>query len=131
MVAALVAGCSTTGTTNPSSPAPGEDRYVREVTGIMVLDSAGTPYDHPWLGGLNLPRPQLVDIDQDDDLDLFVQEYSNRLMFFEQIGTLAEPKFIFRTDEYQDLSIGEWYRFADMDDDGLLPVLTSISRDFT
>lgn len=109
----------TTGTPTPDAPTPRDpgSRFVREVTGIEVLDSTGTPYDFPFLGGLNLPRPQWVDIDDDGDLDLFVQEYSDRLMFFEQVGTDAESRYVFRTDAYQDIRIGEWYRFADMDDD--------------
>lgn len=120
---ALLLGCAS-GTATGQNPAPlTTATFAMEVDGIPVVDSLGQPFDHPWLGGLNLPRPQLIDIDQDDDLDLFVQEYSDRLMFFEQTGTLAEPRFTFRTNAYQDLSIGEWYRFADMDGDGDVDLL--------
>lgn len=104
----------------PGSTAP--TRFVREVTGIPVADSAGTPYTHPFLGGLNLPRPQLVDIDGDGDLDLFAQEYSDHLMFFERTG--PDPQdYTWRTAAWQDLSIGEWYRFVDLDRDGDVDLL--------
>ena len=40
--------------------------------------SHGQPFALPFLGGLDVPRPQFVDIDGDGDLDLFLQEYSQR-----------------------------------------------------
>ena len=82
-----------------------------------VADAEGTPYAHPFLGGFNIPRPQLVDIDADGDLDLFVQEYSDEIMFFEQVGTPGEPRYLWRTDKFGDLDVGEWYHFADIDGD--------------
>src|SRR3970282_877620 len=73
-----------------------------------------------FLGGLNVPRPQLVDADGDGDLDLFLQEYGNRLMLFERdgVGPDGLPRFVLRTTRYADLAIGEWYRFSDLDGDG-------------
>ncbi len=74
----------------------------------------------PFLGGFDVPRPQLVDIDGDGDLDLFVQERSNGVMHFENV----DGTFIWRTDRYLDLAVGEWYRFADLDGDGLVDLLS-------
>ncbi|MGH7558992.1 MAG: hypothetical protein ACREMD_14650 [Gemmatimonadota bacterium] len=92
-------------------------RFEHRVTGFPVADSAGRPYDHPFLGGFNVPRPQLVDIDADGDLDLFVQEAADRIAFFERLDGPA-IRFEWRTDRFAGLQVGEWYRFADLDDDG-------------
>ncbi|HEY8468337.1 MAG TPA: VCBS repeat-containing protein [Longimicrobiales bacterium] len=92
--------------------------FVRDVAPFPVLGEHGNPYDHPFLGGLDVPRPQLVDIDADGDLDLFVQERSGELMFLENMGTPQAPRFVWRTDRFRDLDVGEWTRFADIDGDG-------------
>ncbi len=104
------------------SPPPAQ-QWERIVYGIEVLDEAGDPLDHPFLGGFNLPRPQLADADGDGDLDLFLQEHSDRIMFFrnEAAGGASEYRWV--TDAYEDLPVGEWYRFADVDLDGDLDLL--------
>ncbi|MEO8620183.1 MAG: VCBS repeat-containing protein [bacterium] len=70
----------------------------------------------PFLGGFDVPRPQLVDVNGDGQLDLFVQERSGELMFFERVG----GEWIWRSDRFQDLNIGEWFRFVSGDPDGKL-----------
>ncbi|CAN5741167.1 VCBS repeat-containing protein [soil metagenome] len=95
----------------------GSHGYTRVVAPFSVLDEHGNAYAHPFVGGFDVPRPQFIDIDGDGDLDLFVQERSNELMFFENTGTPSAPSFEWRTDRYRDLEIGEWYRFVDMDGD--------------
>ena len=94
----------------------------RQINPFPVIDSSGTSMGHPFIGGFNTPRPQFVDIDGDDDPDLFVQENSNQLMFFEHTGS-GESPLKWQTDKFRDLDIGEWYRFADMDQDGDMDLL--------
>lgn len=89
---------------------------------FAVVGADGVEYEHPFLGGYNLPRPQLVDIDGDGHLDLFVQEQSGRVALFEQVPG-ATPRFQWRTDHFQELDVGEWFRFVDFDRDGLLDLL--------
>ena len=97
--------------------APAGDGYHRHITGIPVADEEGRRIRQPFLGGFNIPRPQLIDIDADGDEDLFVQETSGSVMFFEHVPG-ADTPFQWRTDRYQDLEIGEWYRFVNLDRDG-------------
>ncbi len=94
----------------------------RRIDPFEVTDSRGVGYRFPLFGGFNVPRPQLVDLDGDADLDLFVQEAAGELILFERAPG-PEPRFEWRTDRYEGLDVGEWYRFADLDDDGDLDLL--------
>ena len=114
-----VAGCSgmrTASSERSQSPA----NFERSVTPFAVYDTSGNKIEHPFLGGFNTPRPQFVDIDGDSDADLFLQENSNKLMYFENTSDGLK----WQTDKYADLDIGEWFRFADMDQDGDMDLLT-------
>ena len=97
-------------------------QWERIVYGIEIRDEAGDLLDHPFLGGFNVPRPQLADVDADGDLDLFVQEHSDQVMLFRNEGSGAS-RYRWVTDTFEDLSVGEWYRFTDVDLDGDLDLL--------
>jgi hypothetical protein len=101
-----------------TEPAPNQHGLARRVLGPPVEDREGRVLEHPWLGGLNQPRPQLADVDGDGDADLFIQERSGRIIHFENAGTADRPRFMWRSDRFGGLEVGEWYRFADMDRDG-------------
>jgi hypothetical protein len=88
--------------------------FTARVSGIPVTDFAGRPMAAPFLGGFDVPRPQLVDINGDGKPDLFVQERSGELMFFERVG----DDWVWRSNRFQDLDVGEWFRFVDIDGDG-------------
>ncbi len=125
LLAAALTGCSAAGRATQGNAPSMDDRaegYVRLIAPFPILEESGAPIEQPFLGGFNIPRPQLVDIDGDGDQDLFVQEASDRIMFFENTPG-ATPQFQWRTDEYQDLAIGEWYRFVDLDRDGDVDLL--------
>jgi hypothetical protein len=112
-----------------SNPTVGIDApsFERDVYAFDVIDGAGRRYDHPFLGGLNAPRPQFVDIDADGDDDLFVQNITGAVSFFEQVGTIERPELRWRTDRFMDLDIGEWNRFVDIDADGDFDLLAERS----
>ena len=89
----------------------------------MSWIAAAVPYEMPFLGGFNVPRPQLADIDGDGDQDLFIQERSGELLYFEREDSPGEPSYRWRPDAVSELDIGEWYRFSDIDTDGDLDLL--------
>ena len=113
-----------TGRPAPADRAAGLPSFQPVVAPFPVTDSGGRRLDLAFLGGFNAPRPQLVDADGDGDLDLFVQEVTGSVAWFERTGERAGlPHFTFRTPKYGDLDVGEWYRFADVDGDGDLDLL--------
>ena len=124
LAAAASLACGGTGPV-PTSPAASGGSFRAVVAPFPVADTAGRPLALPFVGGFNSPRPQLVDADGDGDLDLFVQEVTGSVVLYERDGeTEGLPRFVFRTARYGDLDIGEWYRFADVDADGDLDLLT-------
>ena len=129
---ACLAACGAPGGRQAGSgPAPGAGgplpAFVRQVAPFPVADSAGRALELAFLGGFNVPRPQLVDVDGDGDLDLFIQEYGNAVMLFAREGEAGGlPRFVLRTEKYSGLDVGEWYRFADVDLDGDLDLLSEM-----
>ena len=97
--------------------------FEQRVAPFPVQDTTGSAYDFPFLGGLNTPRPQLVDLDDDGDLDLVLQERRGRLIYVENTGAPTAPTFEWRTDYFQKLDVGAWFRFGDLSDDGTLDLL--------
>jgi len=104
--------------------------FVRDVYALEVLDEHGEPYEHPFLGGLIVPRPQFVDLDEDGDPDLFLQERSGQLMYFENVGGPGEPRFVWRSDRFQGLEVGEWFVFHDLTGDGRYELLSERRWDY-
>ncbi len=102
-----------------ATPSPG---WVARVAPFPVTLADGTAAPQPFLGGFDVPRPQLADIDGDGDLDLFVQERSGEVAFYQR----EDGHWTWRTDRYQDLDIGEWFRFVDLDGDGDLDLLSEL-----
>lgn len=96
-------------------PPPTASVFQRSISPFPVQDSTGHAYALPFLGGFEHPRPQLIDIDGDGVLDLFVQENSGVLELFQR----SADGWRLTADAFQNIDIGEWYRFVDVDGDGV------------
>jgi hypothetical protein len=69
--------------------------------------------------------PVFVDIDADNDLDLFIGDAAGELTFFENTGTVTETAWAVPIQDYQNLDIGDYSApvFFDLDQDGDLDML--------
>jgi len=100
--------------------------FTSRVSGIPVFDIDGKPMTNPFLGGFDVPRPQVLDINGDGKLDLFVQERSGSVMFFEREG----DEWVWKSDRFQDIDVGEWFRFVDIDHDGKPDLLSEMQTGY-
>ncbi len=111
----------------PAAPAAqAGPQWRASVDGIAVIDRDGHRLAQPFLGGLDVPRPQLADIDADGDLDLLIQERSGEVSYYEN----TPDGFRWRTDQWQQLDVGEWYRFVDLDGDGDLDLMGELRNSY-
>ncbi len=72
---------------------------------------------NPFNGGIEIPRYQFVDIDGDNDVDLFIFDRDTTLNFYKNEGTPSVPLFRLNTTRYQNLNVRNWFKFADLDGD--------------
>ena len=91
-------GVSSPGGSNREASLATATRFVRSVDAFPVRDQNGRMYNPPFLGGFNVPRPQFAAIDGDGDVDLFLQERPDELIFFENVGSPTRPDFVWPTD---------------------------------
>ncbi|MBM4186211.1 MAG: VCBS repeat-containing protein [Gemmatimonadetes bacterium] len=121
--AAALIGC-VGGGGNPAAlgpgPRAGAGTFEYQAAPFPVRDSTGRAVELPFLGGLNIPRPQLADLDGDGHEDLIIQEYSGAMLWLARDGSDTEglPHYRYRTSQYQGIDVGEWSRFVDVDGDG-------------
>ncbi|MGH1362246.1 MAG: FG-GAP-like repeat-containing protein [Calditrichia bacterium] len=100
------------------SPLVAQDwQFEQRINPFPILQLDGTPYAQSMIGGLNTPLPDFVDIDADGDPDLFIKDRANRLVFLRNTGSASVPAYSWETDDYQNLTIGAWFKFADIDND--------------
>ena len=53
-------------------------------------------YDRPFLGGLNKPKIQWIDWDDDSDDDLFILDEDGYIRYMENISIGSDFKFVIR-----------------------------------
>lgn len=89
---------------------PGNFNFTLEARGRQIgIDTLGQS-----------STPALVDIDNDQDLDLFIGATNGRIFFYENTGTVNNFSFVFRTNFYNSIDAGDESvpRFHDLDSDG-------------
>ncbi|MEO8209902.1 MAG: FG-GAP-like repeat-containing protein [bacterium] len=72
----------------------------------------------PFNGGINNARYQYVDIDGDNDFDLFMFDSDTTLYYYENNGTPQNSSFQLLSSRFQNLTFKNWFYFTDMDSDG-------------
>lgn len=80
--------------------------------------------DHGWGLGLGNGRPEIIDIDSDGLLDLFVGNYGGYISHFEQTE-ISSYSFTLHKEKWNNIDVGLFAApaFTDMDKDGLLDLL--------
>lgn len=97
-------------------------QFTVETNPFPVVIGADT-LEFPFWGGINNPKPTLVDFDGDSLIDLFIGEANGKLNFLKNTGSASAPVWTPITDRFAGLHIGTWHRFVDIDDDGDLDLL--------
>lgn len=85
----------------------------------------GVQVDHPLTGGYYNPMHQFVDIDGDGDFDLFLLDNNDlSSSFYRNTGTPQAAVFHLEIPDFTIPLISGWFRFADINADGRIDLLT-------
>ena len=71
----------------------------------------------PFNGGQNNARYQLVDIDGDNDLDMFLFDVDTSLYFYRNTGTPQNASYKLISTRFQNLTFKNWFYFVNIDGD--------------
>lgn len=92
-------------------------QYSRQYAPWPVV-VAGDTLALPFWGGINSPKPSLVDFDGDGLTDLMIGESRGKVSYLRNIGTAAVPNWYPESDRIGGINAGTWHRFCDIDADG-------------
>lgn len=96
--------------------------YEKEFAPFPVVRS-GTAIPLPFWGGVNSPKPSLIDFDRDGLVDLLFGDPSGKLSYFRNTGTAQQPVWTLVTERLGGIDIGTWHIIADIDADQDLDIL--------
>jgi hypothetical protein len=115
LVSLLLTCNSSSGGMNPAVQTA-EVRWRKEYKAIID----GRVVDCAFSGGTQFCKPTFVDIDADEDLDMFVGSGDGTISFFRNDGAKDQSRWSLVSDLYDSIDVGEKSApfFADIDDDG-------------
>ena len=98
--------------------------FQRELNIISVTDAEGL-LKNIFSGGHNNLEHQFIDIDGDEDLDIFYLDSDKTFGWFKNTGNKFNPDFEYSLTKPQGLFFSNWFYFVDIDDDNDLDYFTS------
>lgn len=90
--------------------------FHRELNLIPVSDGSGLIKNN-FSGGHNNLEYQFVDIDNDEDLDIFFLDSDKTFGLFENIGNKFNPEYKYLINKPNNLFFSNWFYFVDIDND--------------
>lgn len=106
------------------------DMFIGDLDGhVALLRNIGTPGapsfsfdDSAFIEGANVYAfaPRFVDIDNDNDLDMFIGHFAGKIEFYRNMGTPTAPQFAREQSFFDSISVGNYAvpAFFDIDNDG-------------
>jgi len=96
---------------------------------VWLYQNSGTPYAFNfsaapvWIASIDVGQnasPGLVDIDADNDYDLFIGERYGKIWYYRNDGDSVNYDFTYVTDNFEGIDVGDYSspEFADIDGDG-------------
>jgi hypothetical protein len=92
-------------------------QFTKEYSPWPVV-SDGDTLHLPFWGGVNSPKPSLVDFDGDGLVDLMIGEARGKVAYLRNTGTAASPNWIPVAERIGGVNTRTWHRFCDIDADG-------------
>ncbi len=108
---------------------PQSENLIREINGIAVND-LNQSLDNVFSGGHNNIEHQLIDIDGDNDLDLFFLDSDGYYGFYENTGSTFDANFVLEEKIFNGIEFKNWFYFVDIDDDNDYDLFTSGEADY-
>ena len=89
----------------------------------IIVEVDGQILTNPFSGGLNQPKVQWIDWDEDGDSDLFIMDADNNLRFYQNDSDNDEFIFTLITTQFYGISSGGWFFFGDFNNDDVLDLV--------
>jgi hypothetical protein len=92
-------------------------QFIKEHAPWPVVANGDT-LELPFWGGVNSPKPSLVDFDGDGLVDLMIGETRGKVAYLRNTGTISAPVWTPIAARIGGVDTRTWHRFCDIDADG-------------